>query len=233
MFEQSGTFKNAFRNLGIAAYDFDIENTCQQTDFVVDLFQEIEKCYSNQISIFDNFKTNSIVMAFFPCIYFEGQQAMYYSLDTFNLRGFLHEKIDKVIERIKKREYYFTILYKLIAICDKKHIGLIIENPATPPSYLLYQQNFIKPTFIDYNRRLSGDYFKKPTAYWFFGVKKTHCQTFDKNKLHLTVNDLPSSGKAGNCSLPRSIISPEYAHNFICDHLLGFNPKLPQQQNLF
>lgn len=233
LFEQSGVFKNAFRDLGFAAYDYDIENTFNQTDFVVDLFQEIEKCYSEKKSIFDNFKSNSLVMAFFPCIYFEGQQGMYYSLDSFNLKGSLSDKIDVVIERITKREIYYKLLYKLVSICSKKRIGLIIENPATQPSYLLYQQNFFKPTFIDYNRRLSGDYFKKPTAYWFFGVECLHNQTYQSNKLKLSVKSLPSSGHPGKCSIPRSIMSSEYAHNFICDHLLGSNPKFPQQQTMF
>lgn len=41
LFEQSGTFKNEFRNLGINAYDYDIQNEFNQTDYVIDLFKEI------------------------------------------------------------------------------------------------------------------------------------------------------------------------------------------------
>ena len=41
LFEQSGTFKNEFRKLGIDAIDYDIQNEFGQTDRVVDLFQEI------------------------------------------------------------------------------------------------------------------------------------------------------------------------------------------------
>lgn len=41
LFEQSGTFKNEFRKLGIDAYDYDILNDFNQTDYVIDLFNEI------------------------------------------------------------------------------------------------------------------------------------------------------------------------------------------------
>lgn len=45
-FEQSGTFKNEFRKLGYEAYDYDIQNNFGETDYVIDLFAEIEKAYS-------------------------------------------------------------------------------------------------------------------------------------------------------------------------------------------
>ncbi len=45
LFEQSGTFKNEFKKLGIEAYDYDIENQFNETDYQIDLFAEIEKGY--------------------------------------------------------------------------------------------------------------------------------------------------------------------------------------------
>lgn len=45
LFEQSGTFKNEFKKLGIEAYDYDIQDEFGQTDYVIDLFSEIEKAY--------------------------------------------------------------------------------------------------------------------------------------------------------------------------------------------
>ena len=41
LFEQSGTFKNEFRSMGIDAEDYDILNEFGQTDHVIDLFAEI------------------------------------------------------------------------------------------------------------------------------------------------------------------------------------------------
>ena len=58
LFEQSGTFKNEFKKLGIEAYDYDILNNFGETDYVVDLFQEIENGYEGKPSIFDNIRMN-------------------------------------------------------------------------------------------------------------------------------------------------------------------------------
>lgn len=47
MFEQSGTFKNEFIKLGIPAEDYDIQNNFNETDYVIDLFGEIEDAYDD------------------------------------------------------------------------------------------------------------------------------------------------------------------------------------------
>ena len=47
MFEQSGTFKNEFKKLGIDAVDLDIQNNFGETDYVIDLFGEINRAYDN------------------------------------------------------------------------------------------------------------------------------------------------------------------------------------------
>lgn len=41
LFEQSGTFKNEFKKLGVEAYDYDILNDYGETDYIIDLFNEI------------------------------------------------------------------------------------------------------------------------------------------------------------------------------------------------
>lgn len=43
LFEQSGTFKNAFKKNGIEAFDYDILNDFGETDFIIDLLDEIKK----------------------------------------------------------------------------------------------------------------------------------------------------------------------------------------------
>ena len=45
LFEQSGTFKKEFKKLGYEAYDYDIMNDFGETDYVVDLFNEIEQAF--------------------------------------------------------------------------------------------------------------------------------------------------------------------------------------------
>ena len=83
LFEQSGTFKKQFQNLGIEAYDYDILNDFGQTDYVIDLFSEIQKGYDGEPSIFDNISTDDLIMAFYPCTRFECQCQLLYSGNAF------------------------------------------------------------------------------------------------------------------------------------------------------
>lgn len=46
MFEQSGTFKNAFKRRGFEAFDYDISNNFGETDRVIDLFGEIDNGFA-------------------------------------------------------------------------------------------------------------------------------------------------------------------------------------------
>ena len=47
LFEQSGTFKNEFKKLGYEAQDYDIRNDFNETDNVVDLYNQILVEYDN------------------------------------------------------------------------------------------------------------------------------------------------------------------------------------------
>ena len=236
-FEQSGTFKNEFKKLGIDAEDYDIQNNFNQTDHVIDLFAEIEKAYERRTqnaevcSIFDTMSSNDLIIAFFPCIYFETMSNMYFSLDSLNnAHKQTDERIVDAIDRLEKRTYFHTLLYKLYYLAEHDKIKLVIENPATTPSYLIGTQNFIKPTIIDKNRMTRGDYFKKPTAYWFIGFEPTYGYSYQNDKEQHIVNDMRSAPKAGMCSEERSMISPDYARNFICDFILGKQQKCIAQQ---
>lgn len=222
LFEQSGTFKNQFKKLGYDAVDVDIQNNFGETDHVIDLFAEIEKAYSGEASIFDAITTDDLIMAFFPCIYFEAMQMSYYSYDTNNIQKMsLPEQCQTVIDRIAKREKLYLLIHKLYAVAKIRGLRLIIENPATQPHYLLFSQNFVKPTFIDTNRMLRGDYFVKPTAYWFVNCEPTHGFTYQRDKEQKIINKCKRGIKAGICSEERSMISPDYARNFICDFIIG------------
>ena len=83
------------------------------------------------------------------------------------------------------------------------------------------ENNFFKPAVIDKNRMLRGDYFIKPTAYWFFNCKPTNGFTYQNDKVQKTIMNSKSASVPGLCSEERSMISPDYARNFICDFILG------------
>lgn len=221
-FEQSGTFKNEFIKLGIPAFDYDLQDHFGETDYQVDLFQAIEDAYDGKPSLFDNITKDDLIMAFFPCIYFETMSMLYFSFESLNNRHKKkYERIADAIERLQERNKFHTLLYKLTYIVEKNGLRLIIENPATKPHYLIDTQNYPRPTIIDKNRMLRGDYFKKPTAYWYVNCKPTYGFSPQKDKKQKIINNCKGSGKAGLCSEERSMISPDYARNFICDFILG------------
>ena len=55
-FEQSGTFKNEFKKLGISAFDYDLQDNFGETDYQIDLFQAIEDAYDGKPSLFDQIR---------------------------------------------------------------------------------------------------------------------------------------------------------------------------------
>ena len=192
-FEQSGTFKNEFIKLGIPAEDYDIQNNFGETDHL-------------------------------PCIEFSCVAQFWYSLSQKNIRQWKDTKMkfDYMIEKNARRAYMFGLLYKMCGVALMKGIRLIFENPWAMNTYLK-QNVFLKdPSVIDTDRTRRGDYFAKPTAYWYFNCEPTDGASFQqpKERKKSVIHCKPSDEK-GLCSEERSMISPDYARNFICDFILG------------
>lgn len=231
LFEQSGTFKNEFIKLGIPAEDYDIQNNFGQTDHIVDLFAEIEKAFEGGASLFDNITQDDLIFAFFPCIYFENIQMLYFSLENLNNRKKdVCGRINDAIERLQKRTIMHELLYKLYAITSKRNIPLIIENPYSELGYLTGIQNFPKPQIIDRDRTRRGDYFVKPTAFWFLNCEPTEGFTYeptDKSKIK-KINECAGNKIGGVCNEERSMITANYARNFICDNIFGIKQDIGQ-----
>lgn len=222
-FEQSGTFKNEFIKLGIPAEDYDIQNNFGETDHVCDLFAEIENAYKGGQSVFDSITADDLILAFFPCIYFCAPSQMNFTYGCINYRKMtIRQKTDAILKRDKNRSYFYGIAIKLFALCGERGLRLIMENPYSENTYL--KANFIlPPAIIDTNRMTRGDYRVKPTAYWFYNCEPTQLETLQPDKLkekktHMTSR---SATHAGICSEERSMISPDYARNFICDFIIG------------
>ena len=221
LFEQSGTFKNEFIKLGIPAEDYDIQNNFAQTDYVIDLFAEIEKAYQGGASIFDDITPDDLVLAFFPCIYFCENNMLYFTAATCNYRCKSRAQIiEDILNRRRSRQSFYELAIKLFFVCESRHIRLITENPYSASHY--WRNNFpYAPTIIDTNRTRRGDYFNKPTAFYFINCEPTHGCSYQKPKEHKEIRHCASGAHAGLCSEERSMISPDYARNFICDFILG------------
>lgn len=171
LFEQSGTFKNAFRKYGIDSYDYDIQDEFGETDYVIDLFKEIRGGYDEKQSIFDGIKEDDIILAFFPCTYFECQNQLWFAGNNYAQKGYSDEKnCELVIKRHKELNEFYEVLNKLVIICIRRNLKLIIENPYSQPHYLTTYW-CIKPSIIDTDRTANGDFYKKPTQYWFINCK--------------------------------------------------------------
>ena len=175
-FEQSGTFKNEFIKLGIHAFDYDIQDNFGQTDHVVDLFREIESAWEGQKSVFDSISKEDLILAFFPCIYLCSMSQVSMFWDNVNYRGLPYEeRTRQVLERAENRLRFFSLAIKMLTVAKTRGLRLVMENPWTT-SYL--NNNFIlPPSVVDNNRSLRGDFFVKPTAYWFINCAPEHSLT--------------------------------------------------------
>lgn len=160
-------------------------------------------------------------MAFFPCIYFSCMSQMLISYTHRNYANLsAKERIDKILERAANRELFFARLVKMVGIAKIRNIRLIIENPWSEQTFL--KQNFpFNPSLIDNNRTLRGDYYVKPTAFWFINCEPTFGMTMQQNEKWKKICQISPNRMPGICNEERSLISPDYARNFICDNILG------------
>lgn len=237
-FEQSGTFKRAFREFGIPAADYDIQNNFGETDHVVDLFSEIERGYRGEPSVFDSVSSDDLIMAFFPCIEFSGVSQIWFSLNCKDYHNWpCRKRVDYMLDKNRRRAFMFDLLMKFCCICLERGIRMVFENPWLGNTYLRQNVFLKRPSVVDWDRSERGDLRIKPTAYWFFNSAPTRMVTYQqtpryKIKLHRQLRAAPH---AGLCSEERSMISPDYARNFIADFILGkpASGGKPQQPDFF
>lgn len=208
-FERSGTFKRAFEKYGFIATDYDLEAEHEEVA-KVDLFFEITKEYSNEdSSVFAKIKDNDLVVAFFPCTFFSDQSQLISRGDSFQMKDFSDEdKLRRSMVDMRVRADFYKTLCKLCIIAKRKNFKLIIENPYGKVNFL--KQFFpIKPALIIKNRMQWGDFFKKPTQFFFINCTPNFylerlCATLEKNN--------PIEKTHG---FSRSRISSRFAENFI------------------
>ena len=216
LFEQSGTFKKEFIKLGYKAIDYDIQNEFGQTDYEIDLFNEIEKGYKEEKSIFDNITSDDFIFAFFPCTYFSGQNNLYWSKSFRWFKTWTTEKVDKYIqERLEKRDLFYSYLVRLVSICNKRKISLMIENPYKGSALINHYTEFPDPSIVIMNRRELGDKMVKPTMFFSFNFtpRNNKIEILENKHKQVKSNDLGQT--------ERSMITQEFASNFIKKYILG------------
>lgn len=220
-FEQSGTFKNEFKKLGYEAYDYDILNDFGETDYVIDLFNEIEKAYDNKNSVFDDISKDDMILAFFPCVRFEDQILLYFRGENYAQKNWeLNKKLEYDLQLHNELHNLYTLITKLAIICDNRKIPLMIENPYSEQHYLS-RYWCIKPKIIDKDRTKNGDYYGKPTQYFFVNFEPKNNFIFEPIIL-VKKEIIAKTKKVGNLSQQkmRSMIHPQYANRFIRTYIL-------------
>ena len=214
-FEQSGTFKNELIKLGYQAEDYDILNDFNQTDHVMDLFKEINFAYEGKESLFDKITSNDFILAFFPCTRFEDQSLLLFRGDNCGMKNWsLEQKLEYDLKLHNELHELYSLVTKLVLVCERKHLKLILENPYSTQHYL-YRYWALKPQLIDKDRREMGDYYSKPTQYFFINCEPKNNFIFEsvyvkrERKIEYTHN-----------KVKRSMISEDYASRFLREFVL-------------
>ena len=230
LFEQSGTFKNEFKKLGYEAYDYDIQNAYGQTDYVVDLFSEIAGAYDGKKSIFDRIAQNDLILAFFPCVRFENQIMLSFRGQSHGMESWsIRQKMEHDMKLLSEVKHMYDLVNKMFIVCMDKGLKLVMENPYSEEHFLRRYWCF-QPSIIDRDRRINGDYFKKPTQYWFLNIEPKNNLVFEpleyfdfdsSDRIRLMTKE--DAGKIGAKTIKqaRSMIHPQYANRFIRQYLIN------------
>ena len=164
---------------------------------------------------------------------FQENNAMFFAGVTSQQRGkSTHEILQQVIDRHGKLHEFYVLLSQLCLIAIERKLRLIVENPATQPHYLnLYW--CVKPSLIDKDRRDNGDYYKKPTQYWFFNCKPENNMIFeplqDTGKTWV-IDKIQGNGTISR-EVMRSMIHPQYAERFIKQHIIDYGQPIVAKEN--
>ena len=221
LFEQSGTFKNEFKKLGYEAYDYDIQNEFGETDYVIDLFAEIEGGYQGKPSIFDNISTDDLILAFFPCTRFESRVPLWFRGEAQQQKNWtIFQKLDYSMNLHDELHEFYLLISKLVYVAMKKGLRMVIENPYMQPHYLTTYW-CLRPTLIDKDRTQNGDYYQKPTQYWFINCEPYYNLVFEPlDYVERQVIAKVKKKDGLSVKTQRSMIHPQYANRFIRQYLI-------------
>lgn len=229
LFEQSGTFKNEFKKLGYEAYDYDLLNNFEETDFQIDLFNEIVQAYSGGRSIFDDIATDDLILAFFPCIRFENQIMLFFRGQAAQQKKWtLEQKMTYDMDLLDEVNTMYKYVNYMFIVCIRKGLRLVMENPFSEEHFLRRYWCYL-PAIIDSDRRENGDYYKKPTQYWFLNCEPKNNLLWEaipynaiecKDAIRMMSKcDFEKTG-AKTKKEARSMIHPDYANRFIRQYLI-------------
>ena len=130
----------------------------------------------------------------------------------------------RLMEELKRN---YDLVNMLFIICIDKGLKLIMENPFSEEHFLRRYWCF-PPAHIDKDRRLKGDFFPKPTQYWFLNCEPQNNFIFEATEWNAVeckdANRKMLKEHYGNFARTkkeaRSMIHPSYANRFIREQIL-------------
>ena len=196
------------------------------------MFTEIENAYSEKASIFDNFTEEDLIMAFFPCVRFENQIMLFFRGQSHTMEKWtMKMKMEHYMKLLGELKHNYDLVNKMFIVCMDRNLRLIMENPYSEEHFLRRYWCY-QPSIIDKDRRDNGDYFKKPTQYWYLNIKPSQNLVFEpvdyydfgvKDVLRNMNMNIAQQIGAKNRKQARSMISPQYANRFIRQFVLNEN----------
>ena len=172
--------------------------------------------------MFDNISQDDVVFAFFPCTRFEDQINLSFRGELYQMKRYTDEqKLETCIKLHNERAMLYEKISQLVIVCLRKGLRCVIENPYSAQHYLK-QYWCIKPKIIDADRRQNGDYYKKPTQYWFIGFEPKNNFIFEPLEYveSKTIQHVKNKKDGISRQVQRSLIHPQYADRFIRERIL-------------
>lgn len=180
-----------------------------------------------QPSIFDRISPDDIVMAFFPCTYFETMDMLNSRCENSLMR---HRnavwKLHYTMKRDENRHRNYRLISTLAVIAFERNLRMVIENPYHSTCHYLSLYWPLRPTIIDKDRTVNGDYYYKPTQYWFINLEPKQNMFFEPIEHVETRRISKRKGKIDGTvmthekQVENSLIHPQYARRFIKSYLI-------------
>lgn len=177
--------------------------------------------YDGKPSIFDKMTEDDLILAFFPCTRFEARVPLLFRGQATQQKNWSDEqKLECSITLQNELTELYVLLCKMVIVALRKGLKLVIENPYTAPHYLTTYW-CLRPKVIDKDRTQNGDYYKKPTQYWFVNCEPKYNLVFEP--IEYVEKRIIATVKATDCTsrkTERSMIHPQYASRFIRQYLI-------------
>lgn len=173
-------------------------------------------------SIFDKIEPDDLILAFFPCTRFENQILLHFRGETYQQKNWTDEKkLEYDLKLHSELSENYEIITKLAIVVLRKNLRMVFENPYSEQHYLT-RYWCLKPSIIDKDRTKNGDWYKKPTQYFFVGFEPKNNLIFEPLE-YVPVKkqkDIGWKSSNKNRARERSEIHPQYANRFIRQYLV-------------